>query len=315
MRIVSLISSATEILFALGLGDQVVAVSHECDYPAPAARLPRTTRSGIDSSLPSSQIDDQVKAHLAAGNPLYAVDAELLCRLAPDLIVTQAQCDVCAVRYTDVVALAESRRELRGTKILALNPQTLDDVLADVQRVGNATQTADGANSLVNGLRRRINRVADHTAQLHADKRLRVVCIEWVLPLMAAGNWTPELIELAGGRSGLAAARQHSDYVSWEQVRQFDAEVLLIAPCGFDLERSLTESLHLWELPGFADLAAMRNGRTFVLNGNAYLNRSGPRLVESLELLAYLLHPDHFPAPSGELAEGRAWARLPPLHA
>jgi len=310
MRIVSLISSGTEILFALGLGDRVVAVSHECDYPADALTLPRVTRSWIDSSKPSGEIDQQVKHCLAAGQPLYAIDTEILCRLAPDLIVTQAQCDVCAVRLADVADLVRSRAELQSAQVLALNPQSLAEVLADIRRVGKAAGAADEATRLCALLNERIKRVAATTAHLPAAERPRVVCLEWISPLMAAGNWTPELIELAGGCSGLATSGRHTDYVGWNDIRAFDPEVLLVSPCGFDLARSRREAELLRGLLGFAELSAVRAGRAFVIDGNAYLNRSGPRLVESLELLAALIQPELFPAPVGELAEGRAWSRL-----
>lgn len=310
MRIVSLISSGTEILFALALGDQVLAVSHECDYPPIAATLPQATRSCIDSRLPSDQIDDQVKRRLELGQSLYEIDAELLCRMAPDLIVTQAQCDVCAVRFEEVQRLVHSRPELRLTRVLALNPQALDDVLTDICRIGQVCNAQAAAERFVRQLRTRVAAVARVTSELPEDSRPRVVCIEWVAPLMAAGNWMPEMIALAGGSPGLAIAGQHSGYCQWVEIQAFNPEVLFVAPCGFDLARSRQEAEQLRSLPSFANLSALRNGRAYVLDGNAYLNRSGPRLVESLELIAFLLHPRRFPPPTGELAEGRAWSRL-----
>jgi iron complex transport system substrate-binding protein len=311
MRIASLISSATEILFALGLGEQVVAVSHECDYP-PAARLPpRATRSLIDATASSGQIDRQVRERSAGGQALYEIDAELLCDLRPDLIVTQAQCDVCAVRYADVVDLIQTRAELRDARLVALNPQSLDDVLADVVRVAAAANAPAAGVELVRQLSRRIEAVSGRTREVSATDRPRVVCLEWLDPLMAAGNWTPDLIERAGGRSGLAIAGRHSEYTTWDAVREFDPEVLLIAPCGFDLARSQAEAKSLLAIPGLADLTAMQSRRAFVIDGNAYLNRSGPRLVETLELLAHLIQPEQFAPPVGELAEGHAWSRWP----
>jgi iron complex transport system substrate-binding protein len=309
MRIVSLISSGTEILFGLGLGERVVAVSHECDYPTAVQTLPRATCSLIDSSQTSGQIDEQVKSLAAQGQTLYGIDADLIDRLQPDLIVTQVQCDVCAVRYADVVELVESRPGLRNTRVLALNPQSLGDVLADVRRLGEAAGALEAATRMVERLSERVSRISGALADLPAANRPRVVCIEWIAPLMAAGNWTPELIERAGGRSGLAVAGRHSDYVSWDEIRAYDPEVLFVAPCGFDLVRSQTEAEQLRDLPRFSTLSAVRHGRAYVLDGNAYLNRSGPRLVESLELLACLIHPEMFPPPAGELAEGRAWSR------
>jgi iron complex transport system substrate-binding protein len=310
MRIVSLISSGTEILFALGLGPHVLAVSHECDFPPSTRNLPRLTRSWIDSSRASSQIDAEVRHRLASGNPLYEIDAELLCRLQPELIVTQAQCDVCAVRLADVVDLVESRRELARSQVVALNPQSLGDVLADIGRIGAAAHAQPAAGALISRLRTRVAAVEQATSSLAESSRPRVVCIEWIEPLMTAGNWTPELIELAGGSAGLAVAGRHSEYVSWDAIRRLNPEVLLVAPCGFDLARSQIEAANLAKLPGYGELRAVRDGRAWVLDGNAYLNRSGPRLVESLELLASLIHPELFGARADELAEGRAWSRL-----
>ena len=299
MRIVSLLSSSTEMLFGLGLGEQVVAVSHECDFPDGAQRLPRATRSLIDSSQPSGQIDRQVRELTASGAALYAIDRELLCRLQPELIVTQAQCDVCAVRYQDVLDLVAGQPALRATKVLALNPSSLDQILGDVQRVADAAGVRAAGLEYVAALRQRIERV--RVQPLAA--RPRAVCLEWLDPLMTAGNWTPELIALAGGESRLATAGRHSDYARWENVAACNPDVLLIAPCGFDLTRSLVEARRLWQLPGFAKLTAVQNRRAYVLDGNAYLNRSGPRMVETLEILADLLR--------GRLPANGAAALLP----
>jgi iron complex transport system substrate-binding protein len=273
------------MLFALGLGEQVVAISHECDFPPAALSLPRATRALIDSNRASGQIDAQVRELTASGAALYAVDRDLLCRLAPALIVTQAQCDVCAVRYQDVLDLVAAEPALVHTRVLALNPASLGDILNDIRRVAEAAGVSlDDAGRVVNGLQQRIDRVAAS----RPAQRPRVVCLEWLDPLMAAGNWTPELIALAGGESCLAAAGRHSDYVSWQVVAACNPDVLLIAPCGFDLERSQQEARCLWKLPDFADLAAVHSGCAYVLDGNAYLNRSGPRIVDTLEILAGL---------------------------
>lgn len=315
MRIVSLLSSATEILFALGLGDEVVAISHECDYPAAAMKLPRATRSLVDSSQSSERIDQQVKALCQAGAALYEIDHELIRGLAPDLIVTQAQCDVCAVRYQDVIDFVTAEPTLRRTRVVALNPSSLQDILQDILRVGEAARALEAAQRYVCKLQMRVERVGKVAGTLPAPPcgdtlRPSVVCIEWIEPLMTAGNWTPELIELAGGRSLLAEAGRHSGCVAWDAVVDAAPEALLVAPCGFDLKRSLAEARRLWELPGFADLPAVRTSRSFVIDGNAYLNRSGPRIMDSLEILAHLIRPKLFAPLDGELAEGRAWARL-----
>ena len=306
MRIVSLLSSATEMLFALGLGDQVLAVSHECDWPPAANRLPRATRSRIDSRQPSQAIDDQVRQLLAAGEPLYELDEALVRQLAPDLIITQAQCDVCAIRLADVLRLQSDCRVLAHTRVLPLNPQSLEDVLNDLAQIGVATNKEVEADSLLANYRRRIAAIVEQTQLLDSNELPRVLCIEWIEPLMPAGNWTPQLIEFAGGRSGLAIAGEHSQYATWEDVAAFDPQIILVAPCGFDLPRTLQEVEQLPRLPVWQQLSAVRTGRVFAIDGNALLNRSGPRLIESLEVLAHLIHPEHF----GDFGHGAYWKRL-----
>ena len=309
-RIVTLLSSATEIVCALALEHSLLAVSHECDFPLSVAGKPKGTVSYVDSSRPSEEIDSQVKHRLSSGLPLYGLDEQLLRRLAPDLIVTQAQCDVCAIRHDDVLRLVASHPELHHTKVVALSPVTLADVLQDVRCIGEAAGVSLQANRFVSSLQQRIDRISSATQKLSLFNRPRVVCIEWANPLMTAGNWTPELIELAGGRSGLATAGQHSVYVTWQQVVDFDPQILLVAPCGFDLQRSEQEAKILPTLPNWQAITAVQAGRAYVLDGNALLNRSGPRLIDSLELLAHLLHPSLFPIPASSLSEGIAWSRL-----
>ena len=312
MRIVSLLSSATEILFGIGAGHDVVAISHECDYPPEAIDRPRATRSIVDSSQPSAQIDQQVKRLLEAGEPLYEIDRELIQRLAPDLIVTQAQCDVCAVRYQDVVDFVAGEPVLAKTKILALNPQYLMQIFEDVLRVGEAAGRWEAATVFKNRLLRRHAEVVKKAGNpwMKTELRPRVVVIEWTEPLMAAGNWTPELIQVAGGDLLLAETGKHSGYVTWLDIVAARPEVLIVAPCGFNLERSTAEARRLVGLPGYRELPAVAMGRAYVVDGNAYLNRSGPRIVDSLEILAHFIRPDRFEPPAGELAEGRAWTRL-----
>lgn len=298
-RIASLLSSSTEILYGLGAGNDVVAVSHECDFPAEVIGKPRATFTNIAVGAPGADIDAQVKQLLAEGRPLYEIDRELLGRLQPDLIVTQAQCDVCAVRYDDVVATVASMPELRGTPIVALNPQGLDDIFDDVTRVGAAIGRVAEAAAYRGSLEARIAAVRNRTASLPAGGRRRTACVEWIEPLMIAGNWTPELVDIAGGVQTLAVAGRHSTYTPWDEVRTFDPEVIIVMPCGFDLPRTVVEAARLPELPGWSQLAAVRAGRVFAVDGNALFNRSGPRIVDSLELLASLIHPDlHGRAPA-----------------
>lgn len=295
-RVVSLLPAATEMLYLLGVSP--VAVSHECDFPSAAQALPRATTSRVDSAKSSGDIDADVKALLDKGEPLYLLNRELIERLAPEVIVTQAQCDVCAVRHADVVDLvASSPHLLRQTQVIALNPSSLGDCLADLLCLGQSVDRQARAEMVVAGLQSRIAAVVDKTRSLALIDKPRTVVIEWIDPLMTAGNWTPELIELAGGMVCLATPQAHSAYVAWQDIVAAQPQVLLIAPCGFDLERSLREAKLLRRLPGWDQLPAVANGRAWVIDGNQYLNRPGPRLVETLEIAAHLVQPQHFPPP------------------
>jgi iron complex transport system substrate-binding protein len=308
-RIVSLISSGTEILFGIGAGPRILAVSHECDYPAAALALPKATCSLIDSSKPSGEIDQQVATLAGEGGALYKLDAELIRRLRPDLIVTQAQCDVCAVRYADVIDLVNGDPALRGTQVIALNPTSLDDVFDDIRRIGAAASCEQAASAFAQSLLGRVEDVRCRTAGLESTAP-RVACIEWVEPLMLAGNWTPELIRIAGGNTDQARAGKHSVYSEWEDLVRFDPEVLIVSPCGFARNRSVEESQSLRRRPGWSDLSAVRMGRVWVVDGNAYLNRSGPRLVDSLEILAHLIRPEVFDRPKWAAPADLPWAQF-----
>lgn len=306
-RIVSLISSATEMLFLLGLGKQVVGVSHECDYPPEIAGLPRLTRSLVDASATSRAIDDQVREFAGGQQALYAIDVEGLARLEPDLIITQAQCDVCAVRYDDVVSAVQSTPALKTAEILALNPLRLADVLDDIRRIAAAADCPARADAVIAALDERVGQVRDVTSQLADGERPRVALLEWIDPPMLAGNWTPQLATWAGGVDGLPADARHSSYATWREIAAFDPEVIVIMPCGFNVERAIVEAQVLAGQPEWRGLAAVRSGRVFAADGNAYFNRSGPRLVDSLEILAHLFHPDRFTAPPSAVG---AWKRL-----
>lgn len=310
MRIVSLLPCATETLFALGLGDQVLAVSHECDYPPAARLLPKVTRSLLDSSRTSRQIDIRVQSLTAAGAALYEIDAAEVCAQRPELIVTQAQCDVCAVRYQDVIDLIGSEPSLRETRVLALNPQSLQEILGDALRVAVACGAAEQGQKFMRSLVERVDRVREKTAALLPQQRPRVVCLEWLDPPMAAGNWTPELIGLAGGTSGLAKPGQHSEYVNLVDVLDYDPQALILAPCGFDLDRTIAEAQPLIHSPIWGRISACLQGGVYALDGNAYLNRSGPRIVDTLEILSHLLHPRLFPPPAWSTPDQNAWTPL-----
>jgi iron complex transport system substrate-binding protein len=290
-RLVSLVPSATEVLFAIGAGPWVVGVSHECDFPAAARRLPQLTRSRIDSRQDSRAIDQQTRDLLARGEPLYELDAAAILDLRPDWILTQAQCDVCAVRYDDVLALLREHGQLAATGVLAVNPQRLQDVLDDVRRIGGALGLNEAACRVATELQRRIDRVSEIGGRIPAADRPRVACVEWLEPLMLAGNWVPGMLELAGGDCSLTPDGGHSGYLTWQDLRDFDPQVMLLLPCGMDLARTVSAAQELRDRDGWRDLSAVRNGRVFAVDGNSYFNRSGPRLVDSLEILLHCLHP------------------------
>ncbi len=304
MRIISLFPAATEIFYALDAVEWIVAVSHECNYPAAACVKPRVTTSRVCASASSQAIDAEVKSLLAREEALYLLDAELIERLAPDMIITQAQCDVCAVRYADVVDLCRRRPALRDTRVLALNPTSLGDVLNDIGRIAGAAGILQRGNDLVAQLNDRLSAVRE----LIRDKskgRPRVVVIEWLEPVMAAGNWTPELVQIAGGLNGLSVAGHQSVYHDWDEVVAFDPEVVVVAACGFNLERTLEEMHLLARRPRWQSISAVQTGRVFAVDGDAYFNRPGPRLVDSVEMLAALLHPGGFPPPDDSVC--RPW--------
>jgi iron complex transport system substrate-binding protein len=308
-RIVSLISSATEILYLLGLGDRVVGVSHECDYPPEAALKPRLTRSLVESAASSREIDDQVRSLASSHSALYTIDVEQLAALAPDLIITQAQCDVCAVRYEDVVSAVRETPSLKNSRILALNPRSIMDVFDDVERIGKAVGDDINAPVLKARFVTRVLMAQVKAAQIPPSKILRAACLEWIDPPMLAANWMPHLIRLAGGEPGMTVDGQHSTYADWQQILDYDPQVIVIMPCGFDLERAIVEAQVLTGSSGWSELSAVREGRVFAVDGNAYFNRSGPRLVDSLEILAHLFHPKHF-APPFFSEPQQAWRRL-----
>ena len=287
-RIVSLLASATEMVAALGLEDRLVGVSHECDHPPSVATLPRVTSTRIDSLAGSGDIDAQVRAAVAAGEPLYDLDAAAIERLAPDLILTQAQCDVCAVRLADVENMLRERTALSATKIVTLNPKSLEDVSRDLALVAEAAGQGDLAARRVTEWRERVDTLRRRAAVMPA--RPRVAFIEWTDPVMLGGNWIPELIDIAHGQQPLPIDGGQSPYIAWEEVLAYDPEVIVVAPCGFDLSRALREAEALCARPGWNQLSAVRAARVFAADGNSHFNRAGPRLVDSLEILFELIH-------------------------
>jgi iron complex transport system substrate-binding protein len=229
---------------------------------------------------------------------LYEVDAFRLTELRPDLIVTQSQCDICAVSYDDVMTAVRQSPQLASARVFSLNPKSLDDVFKDMRRLAAAVAIDDGAAQIMTALQNRIRRIRDFTTPLQSTARPRVAIIEWLDPLMLAGNWVPQLLEIAGGQCSLTSPSQHSQYRSWEELLQWNPEVIVISPCGFDLQRGASEAKALRERPEWQKLAAVKTQRVFLVDGNACFNRPGPRLVETVELLAALLHPNQLPIPA-----------------
>ncbi|HBZ71214.1 MAG TPA: cobalamin-binding protein [Deltaproteobacteria bacterium] len=290
LRIASLLPSTTEIACALGFLPQLVGRSHECDFPAEVASLPVCTAPKISLDGSSRQIDQRVRSLVAEALAIYRVDAELLRALSPDVILTQSQCEVCAVSAKEVEA-AVCRWLGARPRIVSLSPATLADVIGDVGRVADALEAPERGRELRRALERRIACIAGESAG--AD-RPTVACIEWTEPLMAAGNWMPELVTCAGGRNLFGEAGKHSPVLEWAELRKADPEVIVALPCGFDLARTRREMEPLAARSGWRDLRAVRTGRVYLTDGNAYFNRPGPRVAESLEILAEILHPELF---------------------
>ncbi|GAC1565675.1 MAG: cobalamin-binding protein [Ktedonobacteraceae bacterium] len=297
MRIVSLLASATEMIAALGCLDQLVARSHECDYPPCVLSLPVVSRVQIDVETSSAHIDAQIKqlARQSTLEPddaamkalsIYAIDLALLQELRPDVIFTQTQCEVCAVSERDVTRAVQHLTGLQP-RIVSLAPYRLDDVWEDVVRVGDALDRREQAKRLVEGYQQRLRRLHELTAQ--RGEKLRLTVLEWLDPLMGAGNWTPELVAMAGGVNIFGESGQHAPWISWEELLAADPDVLVLVPCGFTLERTLQDVPLLQRHPSWQTLRAVKNGRVYAIDGNAYVNRSGPRLVESAEILGCIL--------------------------
>jgi iron complex transport system substrate-binding protein len=287
VRIVSLVPSATELLFALGLDDEIIAVTHECDYPLEALDRPRVTRDVLDPGLSARQIDAAVRERTQRGEAIYALDEEHLTELEPDLIVTQAVCEVCAVAYDDVVAVAERMED--PPRVVSLDPSTLGEVLGTVRTLAEATDRRDEGVALVHETARRIDGVR---LAVRGAPRPRVVALEWLDPVFVAGHWTPQLIEYAGGEDILGLPGEHSRTADWEEVAAAEPEVVVVMPCGYDAARSLEEAEQ-----HRAELEALGARQVVAVDAAAYFSRPGPRLVDGLEMLAHLLHPQLVPEP------------------
>ena len=285
MRIVSLVPHATELLFALGLGDDVVAVTHECDFPLDVRALPHVTRDVLPPGLSAREIDAAVRERTQQGKAIYELDERRLAELRPDLIVTQQLCAVCAVSYDDVVAVAE--RLPTAPTVISLDPKTLGEAMGDIRTIAQATGARDAALDLVTRQRARIDAV--RRAVKDAEP-VAVAALEWLDPVFVAGHWTPQIVELAGGRDVLGFPGEHSVESTWEAVAAARPEVVVVMPCGYDADRAYEETLRY-----AGALRAVGARRIVAVDAAAYFSRPGPRLVDGLELMAHVLHPDLVP--------------------
>ena len=301
-RIVSLIASATEIVAALGLGDRLVGISHECDHPPEVLDRPRLSAPKVDPGAASADIDRSVRELVRDGLSVYSVDVEALERVRPDVIVTQDHCEVCAVSLSDVED-AVCALDLPGTRVCSLHPGVLEDVRRDFRKVAASLEVPERGEELVAAFDARLAEVRGRVDRAGVEP-VAVVLLEWLDPPMVAGGWMPEIARVAGARPLIVEEAGRFSEAGWEDIAAADPEAVIVAPCGFDVARSLAEMRAADVSSGLRRLRAVREGRCFVLDGNAYFNRPGPRLADSAELLAGVLHPEIFP----DVRERLAWA-------
>lgn len=290
MRIVSFLPSATEIVFALGLGNELVGVSHECDFPAEANHKQRMIEPVIDTVLlESERIDELVAEYTERGEKLYKIRLDEFKKADPNLVITQELCDVCAIGAEDVLAAVNQLE--KPVTVVSLNPHTLADVEDDVRRVGKAVGRSERAEEIVSDLQAKVDEVRRITENA---PRPRVFCAEWLKPIMNAGHWVPEMIEHAGGVDRLAERGQPSKYVELDSVLKYDPEVIVLMPCGFTTRKTLEQAKHFFDLPGVRGVSAVRSGRVYATDGHNYFSRSGPRLFDGIRMLAHFIHPELF---------------------
>lgn len=288
MRIASLLPSATEILYALGLGDSVVGITHECDFPPEASKKPALIRPRVDPAAPPTELDRQVRELMSRGESLYSVDDALLRSLAPDLIITQDLCHVCAASPDDLAtALA---RMANPPDVLSLHPQTLAGVWDDIREIGKATRRLAEADRLANSLTERVARIE---ALVSASTKPRVACLEWLDPIYVGGHWVPEMVACAGGVDFFGEAGKPSFRVSAEQVIAAQPEIIVVMQCGYGVARNRAEYSRAQFPEGWNDMPAVRAGRVFAVDANSYFSRSGPRLADGVAILAHLFHPEY----------------------
>ena len=290
-RIVSFLPSATEMVCALGLADQLVGITHECDYPAETKGKPIVVRNVLPiEEMSQSEIDVAVAQRIGQGNSLYQVDEKLLKELAPDLILTQDLCQVCAPSGNEVAQVLNLLPN--KPQVLWLTPSTLEQIAGNLRDLGEATGRAERAAELIAEGRARVEEIARVTRTL--SNRPRVFCMEWLNPIYCSGHWVPEMVKLAGGVDALSCEGEDSARISWNQVVEWAPEVLIVTPCGFNLEKVMEQSRQLVDYPGWSELPAVREGRVYAVDANSYFARPGPRVVEGTELLAHLIHPKLF---------------------
>ncbi|MEM9540548.1 MAG: cobalamin-binding protein [Cyanobacteria bacterium P01_E01_bin.42] len=290
-KIISLLPAATEFVAALGLTQSLAGRSHECDYPPEVRHLPVCTTARLNSNKPSGEIDRDVQELLKKALSIYEVDADAIAQIKPTHIITQDQCDVCAVSVGEVERALKELTQIEA-QVISLQPNKLSEVWDDIERLGKIFNIP--VQNTLAQLQLRVELCQKNTQSLASENLPIVVALEWMKPLMGAGNWIPELIELAGGKPLFGETGKHSPYLKWEDLQQADPDIIVIMPCGFDLERTREESQVLKQHSGWNELKAVKSDRVYVTDGNAYFNRPGPRLVDSLEILAEILHPSLF---------------------
>jgi len=289
-RIVSFLPSATEMACALGLGDRLLGITHECDYPPEIQGKPIVVRSVLPTErMSQAEIDEAVSERLRKGLSLYQVDEELMREIGPDLILTQGLCQVCAPSGNEISHLLNSLAS--KPQALWLTPQSLEQIFENVRELGQATGRPQEAEALIGQGRARLEAVAAASRELH---RPRVFCMEWIDPVYCSGHWVPEMVRIAGGRDELAREGAYSVRMSWEDVLHWAPEVLVVMPCGLDLQKAMAEAQQILRYPGWSELPAVRADRVYVVNANSYFARPGPRVVDGTELLAHIIHPDIF---------------------
>lgn len=290
-RIVSFLPAATEMLYALGIGGQLVGVSHECDFPSDARTKPVVVRPALAlETISLSEIDVAVAERIRSGGSLYLVDEALMSELRPDLILTQNLCQVCATSGNDLASVLKLLQP--APEILWMSPHSLKDIFENIRELGQSTDRLSVAEACIQDWRERLEKVGARTRQI--SSRPRVFCMEWADPVYCAGHWVKEMVDIAGGTDELARKETDSVRIPWADVLKWSPEIIILSPCGFNLEKALEQVCHLECQPGWADLPAVRNGRVYAVDANSYFARPGPRVVEGTELLAHLIHPELF---------------------